>query len=159
MSNYSFRFALQEDTHLVLKFIKELATYENMEDKLVITENVLRKWLFVDKRVEVIFVMEDNKEVGFVLFYNVYSTFSAKAGLFIEDLFVKPGYRKKGYGKALIKQLANIAVERGCQRLDWLCLDWNKPSIDFYLSLGAQPLNEWTRYQITGEALKNLVSC
>lgn len=158
MNNHSFRFAKEDDTNLVLKFIKELAKYENMEDKVVIAENTLRKWLFEEKKVEVIFVLEDNKEIGFALYFYVYSTFSGRSGLFIEDLFVKPEYRKKGYGKALLKQLASIALEKGCQKLDWFCLDWNKPSIDFYLSLGAQPLNEWTKYQITGEALKDLAT-
>ena len=158
MNNHSFRFAKEDDTNLVLNFIKELAKYENMEDKVVIAENTLRKWLFEEKKVEVIFVLEDNKEIGFALFFYVYSTFSGRSGLFIEDLFVKPEYRKKGYGKALLKQLASIALKKGCQKLDWLCLNWNKPSIDFYLSLGAQPLNEWTKYQITDEALKNLAT-
>ncbi|TYQ12750.1 UNVERIFIED_CONTAM: putative acetyltransferase [Acetivibrio alkalicellulosi] len=157
MNNHSFRYAKEDDTKLVLMFLKELAKYENMEDKVVITEYTLRKWLFEENKVEVIFALKNSEEIGFALFFYTYSSFSGKAGLFIEDLFVKPEYRNKGYGKALIKKLASIAMEKGCQKLDWLCLDWNKPSIDFYLSLGAQPLNDWTKYQITDEALKDLV--
>lgn len=157
MNNFSFRFATEEDVYKVLAFIKGLAEYEKKDEEVVITEEVLRQWLFVEKKVEVIFVLEDNNEVGFSLFFYVYSTFSGKAGLFIEDLFVKQEYRKKGYGKALIKQLASIAIERGCQKLEWLCLDWNKSGIDFYLSIGAEPLNDWTKYQITGETLNKLV--
>ena len=100
--------------------------------------------------------MENEKEVGFALFFYNFSTFLGQAGIYLEDLFVLPEYRGKGYGKAILKQLAKLAVERGCGRLEWACLDWNKPSIDFYLSLGAIPMEEWTTYRVTGDTLKKL---
>lgn len=150
------RFADENDLALILDFIKQLATYENMLDEVVATEELLREWLFVRKVAEVIFIMEDDAEVGFALFFHNFSTFLGKAGIYLEDLFVKPEYRGKGYGKALIKKLASIAVERGCGRLEWSCLDWNQPSIDFYLSLGAEAMDEWTVYRVAGDTLANL---
>ena len=103
-----------------------------------------------------IFALESGKEIGFALFFHNFSTFLGRAGIYLEDLYVKPEYRGKGYGKAILKKLAAIAVERGCGRLEWWCLDWNKPSIDFYLSLGAKPMSDWTVYRIDGDTLKNL---
>lgn len=103
-----------------------------------------------------IFALEDGREVGFALFFHNFSTFLGRAGLYLEDLYVKPEYRGKGYGKGLLKTLAKIAVERDCGRLEWWCLDWNKPSIDFYLSLGAEPMKDWTTYRITGETLTKM---
>jgi GNAT superfamily N-acetyltransferase len=100
--------------------------------------------------------LEDGKEVGFALFFHNFSTFLGRAGIYLEDLYVKPEYRGKGYGKGLLKQLAKIAVERGCGRLEWWCLDWNQPSIDFYLSLGAEPMNDWTVYRFAGDRLNKL---
>ena len=150
------RFADENDLALLLDFIKQLATYENMLDEVVATEELLREWLFVRKVAEVIFIMEDDAEVGFALFFHNFSTFLGKAGIYLEDLFVKPEYRGKGYGKALIKKLASIAIERGCGRLEWSCLDWNQPSIDFYLSLGAEAMDEWTVYRVAGDTLANL---
>ena len=97
--------------------------------------------------------MEDGKEVGFALFFHNFSTFLGRAGIYLEDLFVMPEYRGHGHGKGLIRELARITVERGCGRLEWSCLDWNRPSIDFYLSLGAKPMDEWTIYRLTGEKL------
>lgn len=150
------RFADENDLALILDFIKQLAAYENMLDEVDATEELLREWLFVRKVAEVIFIMEDDVEVGFALFFHNFSTFLGKAGIYLEDLFVKPEYRGKGYGKALIKKLASIAIERGCGRLEWSCLDWNQPSIDFYLSLGAEAMDEWTVYRVAGDTLANL---
>ncbi len=152
----TFRFATQEDCPLILQFIKALASYEKMDDQVVATEELLNKWIFQEKKAEVIFAIKDGVEVGFALFFHNFSTFLGRAGLYLEDLFVKPEYRGDGIGKQILKQLAKIAVERGCGRLEWWCLDWNKPSIDFYLSLGAEPMNDWTTYRITGETLQNL---
>ena len=149
-----FRFAKKEDVSLILSFIKELAEYEKMSDQVVATEELLTEWIFEKKKAEVIFAVEDGKEVGFALFFHNFSTFLGRAGIYLEDLFVKPEYRGHGHGKALIRELARITVERGCGRLEWCCLDWNKPSIDFYLSLGAQPMDEWTVYRLTGEKLE-----
>lgn len=151
-----FRYAEEKDVALILSFIKDLAEYEKMLEEVVATEEMLLYWLFKEKKAEVLFVMENEKEVGFALFFYNFSTFLGQAGIYLEDLFVLPEYRGKGYGKAILKQLAKLAVERGCGRLEWSCLDWNKPSIDFYLSLGATPMEEWTTYRVTGDTLKKL---
>ncbi len=149
-----FRYAEEKDTAIILQFIKDLAEYEKMSEDVVATEELLQEWIFEKKKAEVIFALENNAEVGFALFFHNFSTFLGRAGIYLEDLFVKPEYRSKGYGKGLLKKLAQITKERGCGRLEWCCLDWNKPSIDFYLSLGAVPLNEWTTYRLTGETLE-----
>ena len=156
MEQIQFRYAEEKDAALILQFIKDLAKYENMLDEVVATEELLIEWIFKKEKAEVIFVLEENQEVGFALFFHNFSTFLGRAGIYLEDLYVKPEYRGKGYGKALLKKLAQIAVERGCGRLEWWCLDWNKPSIDFYLSLGAEPMEDWTVYRIAGESLNKL---
>jgi len=153
MSHTQFRAATPQDTLLILDFIKGLAEYEKMSDQVVADETLLREWIFEKKKAEVIFALEDGVEVGFALFFHNFSTFLGRAGLYLEDLFVKPAYRGRGHGKGLIRELARIAVERGCGRLEWCCLDWNRPSIDFYLSLGALPMDEWTTYRLSGENL------
>ncbi|MCR5006088.1 MAG: GNAT family N-acetyltransferase [Clostridiales bacterium] len=149
-----FRFATEKDCALILAFIEELASYEHMTDQVVATEDLLREWIFEKQKAEVLFVLEDGKEVGFALFFHNFSTFLGRAGIYLEDLLVLPAYRGKGYGKALLKKLAQITVERGCGRLEWACLDWNKPSIDFYISMDAAVMEEWTTYRLTGDALK-----
>ena len=151
-----FRYAEKKDAALIFQFIKALAEYEKMSDEVVADEKLLTEWIFEKQKAEVIFVLEENKEVGFALFFHNFSTFLGRAGLYLEDLFVLPEYRGKGLGKALLKKLASIAVERGCGRLEWCCLDWNQPSIDFYLSLGAKPLTDWTIYRVTGDTLQKL---
>ena len=156
MKEAEFRYAEEKDVELILYFIKELAEYEKMLDEVIATEDLLREWLFEKKKAEVIFVLEDNQEVGFALFFHNFSTFLGRAGIYLEDLYVKPEYRGKGYGKSLLKKLAKIAKERDCGRLEWWCLDWNKSSIDFYLSLGAKPMKDWTVYRISGSILDNL---
>ena len=152
----TFRFAVEQDTPLILNFIKELADYEHMLDQVVADEATLADQLFQKKNAEVLFALENGREVGFALFFHNFSTFLGRSGLYLEDLFVLPEHRGKGYGKAILQKLASIAVERGCGRLEWWCLDWNKPSIDFYLSLGAEPMSGWTVYRLTGDTLKNL---
>jgi GNAT superfamily N-acetyltransferase len=149
----TFRMAKEKDVSLILYFIRELANYENMLDQVVATEALLREWLFEKKTAEVFFAEIDGKEIGFALYFHNFSTFLGQAGLYLEDLYVLPDYRGQGYGKAILKHLAQIAVEQGCGRLEWWCLDWNQPSIDFYLSLGAKAMDEWTVYRITGETL------
>lgn len=151
-----FRFAEENDVSLILYFIRELAEYEEMLDEVVTTEETLKEWIFDKKKAEVIFALEDGIEVGFALFFHNFSTFLGRSGVYLEDLYVKPECRGKGYGKALLKKLAQIAVERGCGRLEWWCLDRNKPSIDFYLSLGAEPMQDWTVYRIAGNTLTQL---
>lgn len=155
-SGLTFRYAERKDTALILKFIKALAEYEKMLDEVIADEATLEEWIFNQQRAEVIFAMADGKEVGFALFFHNFSTFLGRAGIYLEDLFVVPEYRGKGYGKALLKKLASIAVERKCGRLEWCCLDWNQPSIDFYLSLGAKPMSDWTVYRISGDTLLEL---
>jgi GNAT superfamily N-acetyltransferase len=154
--NMDYRFATEKDTALILKFIKELAIYEKMLDQVVADEDLLKEGIFDNKKAEVIFALENGKEVGFALFFHSFSTFLGRAGLYLEDLFVLPEYRSKGYGKGLLTTLARIAVERGCGRLEWWCLDWNQPGIDFYLSLGAEAMSEWTVYRLAGDTLKEL---
>ena len=158
MSDFSIRFAATDDAEKILFFIKSLAEYEKMSSEVVATEALLREWIFEKKKAEVIFALEDGKEVGFALFFHNFSTFLGRAGIYLEDLFVLPEYRGKGYGKALLRELSRITVERGCGRLEWCCLDGNKPSIDFYLSLGAKPQDEWTIYRLTGEELINMAN-
>ena len=153
MDNTSFRYAEEKDTALILDFIRELAEYEHMADQVVADEDLLKEWIFEKKKAEVIFALEDGREVGFALFFHNFSTFLGRAGIYLEDLFVRPEYRGRGHGKGLISSLARIAVERGCGRLEWACLNWNKPSIDFYLSLGAVPMNDWKVYRLTGGTL------
>ena len=151
-----YRFAERKDAALILDFIKGLAEYEKLSDEVVATPETLEEWIFDRQKAEVIFALEDGVEVGFALFFHNFSTFLGRAGLYLEDLFVKPAYRGKGYGKGLLSTLAKIALERDCGRLEWVCLDWNKPSIDFYKSLGAVPMDDWTIYRVAGDTLKQL---
>lgn len=153
MESCTFRYAEEKDLSRILYFIKELAKYENMSEDVVATEEILREWIFEKKKAEVLFALEGDIEVGIAVFFHNFSTSLGRAGIYLEDLYVEPTFRGKGYGKALLKRLARIAVERGCGRLEWSCLDWNKPSIDFYLSLGAEAMDEWTVYRVAGDTL------
>ena len=155
-SEVNFRYAERNDVALILSFIKELADYEKMLNEVVADEKTLEEWIFDKQKAEVIFALEDSKEVGFALFFHNFSTFLGRVGIYLEDLYVCPEHRGKGYGKAILKKLAGIAVERRCGRLEWWCLDWNKPSIDFYLSLGAEQMKDWTTYRLAGQKLKEL---
>ncbi|WP_295155587.1 GNAT family N-acetyltransferase [uncultured Brachyspira sp.] len=156
MSNKKFdiRFASAKDAAVILKFIKELAHYEKLEHEVSATEDILREWIFKKKKCEVLIASEDNIEIGYALFFHNFSTFLGKAGIYLEDLYITPDYRGLGYGKKLLKEVAKIAVERGCQRLDWQCLDWNKSSIDFYLSLNAVEMSDWNSYRLSHNFLK-----
>lgn len=154
MSKLTFRMARPGDEALILSFIHGLAEYEHMSDQVVATPELLREWIFEKGRAEVLFGLEDEKEIGFALFFHNFSTFLGRAGIYLEDLFVLPERRGKGYGKAILKKLAAITVERGCGRLEWSCLDWNQPSIDFYTkAMHAVPMDEWTVYRLSGETL------
>ena len=153
MQELTFRQAEEKDAGLILYFIKQLAEYEHMSDEVVATEELLREWIFEKKKAEVIFALENGEAVGFALFFHNFSTFLGRAGIYLEDLFVLKEHRGKGYGKALLKKLAQTAIERGCGRLEWSCLDWNTPSIDFYLSLGARRMDDWTGYRMAGAQL------
>lgn len=150
------RFATEEDTGLILKFIKELADYEKLLNEVVATEKILHESLFVKKQAEVIIGEYKGEPVGFALFFNNFSTFLGKANLYLEDLYVQPHVRGLGIGKAMLSSLGQIAIEHGCSRLDWWCLDWNEPSIKFYKNMGAIAMDEWTVYRVEKDALKNL---
>lgn len=152
----SIRSATENDTELILRFIKELADYEHLLDQVIVTKEELCEQLFVKKYAEVLIGELNGEAVGFALFFHNFSTFLGKPGLYLEDLYVIPGARGKGLGKLLFKHLAKLALERNCGRFEWWCLDWNKPSIDFYLSLGAKPMSDWTVYRITGDDLEKL---
>ena len=158
MSQASYRFATPDDVPVILNLIKQLAEYEKAADQVVATERLLHESLFEQRAAEVLLVEADGRTVGFAVFFTSYSTWLARAGIFLEDLFVLPDERGKGYGKGLLVHLAQIAVERGCGRLEWNCLDWNQPSIDFYLSLGAEKMECWTTYRLEGDTLETLAS-
>ena len=152
------RKAEREDAALVLEFIKGIAKYEKMENEVEATVELLEEQLFDKGRAEVIFAMEDGKEVGFALFFHNFSPFVGRGGLYLEDLYVYPEYRGKGYGKALFLELVRIANERKCGRMEWVCLNWNTPSIEFYRSMGAVALDEWTTYRLTDGAIERLTN-
>jgi GNAT superfamily N-acetyltransferase len=154
---FTIRAATEADVPLILRFIGALAEYEKLSHQVVATEDDLRRTLFGPRPYgEVLLGYEGEVPMAFALFFHNFSTFLGKPGLYLEDLFVKPEARGRGYGKAMLKQLARIAVERGCGRFEWWVLDWNEPSIQFYKSLGAIPMDEWTVFRVTGEALTTL---
>lgn len=153
----TIRGARPADVPVILRFIQGLAEYEKLADACVATEAALAATLFGERpSAEVLLAFWAGTPVGFALFFHNYSTFLAKPGIYLEDLFVEPEYRGKGLGKALLQELARLALERDCGRLEWSVLDWNEPSINFYKSLGAVPLEEWTIYRVTGDALAAL---
>ena len=156
MEKVVIRKAVREDTALIFEFIRGIAKYEKMENEVEATVEMLEEQLFDKGRAEVIFAMEKDKEVGFALFFHNFSTFVGRAGLYLEDLYVYPEYRGKGYGKALFMELVNIASERRCGRMEWVCLNWNEPSIDFYRSMGAVALDEWTTYRLDEKGIERL---
>ena len=151
----SFRQAQVQDVPLILSFIRELAEYEKLLDQVVATEEELEHWLFEEHSAQVLFLLEEGQEVGFALYFYNFSTFLGRAGLYLEDLYVRPNFRGKGYGRALMKKLAQLAVEKGCGRMEWWCLDWNASSIGFYRSLGAEAMDEWTTYRLEGRTLQD----
>jgi GNAT superfamily N-acetyltransferase len=154
----TFRNAEEKDLGLLLQFVKELAEYERLLDEVVATEDTLREWLLEKKAAGAFFAVVDGTEVGFCVFYYNFSSFVGRAGIFIEDIYVKPEHRGRGHGKAMMREIARIANDRGCGRLEWSCLDWNEPSIRFYLSLGAKPMDEWTVYRMAGDTLKDMAA-
>lgn len=153
---FTIREATEYEVADILDFINRLAAYENLQSEVVATEAMLHEWIFARKNAEVLFALEDDKKVGFALFFHNFSTFLGRSGLYLEDLFVLPEYRGKGYGKSLLRTMARIAVERGYGRMEWSCLDWNENSIAFYKSLGAVPMDEWTVYRLEGKTLEDV---
>lgn len=157
--SFTIKFATVNDVSLILQFIKELATYEKLLDEVVATEALLSETLFGEKKnAEVIIGYYENVPVAFALFFHNYSTFLGRPGIYLEDLYVKPEMRGKGIGKKMLAYLAKLTKERKCGRLEWWVLDWNKPAIDFYKSIGAKPMDEWTVHRVTGKALDELAA-
>jgi len=155
MARFEIRQATEADVPVILRFIRALAEYEKLSHKVIATEESLRRTLFGNPRfAEVILGYEDGEPVGFALFFHNYSTFLGRPGIYLEDLFVDPDRRGRGYGKALLAHLARLARDRDCGRVEWAVLDWNAPSIQFYKSLGAIPLDDWIIFRLTGEALE-----
>lgn len=155
---FNIRFAKEKDIPLILNFIKELADYEKLLDEVVATEEMLHESLFVRKAAEVIIGEHTNQPVSFALFFHNFSTFLGKPGIYLEDLYVKPEMRGKGIGKNMLSYLARLAKERNCGRLEWWCLDWNSSSVEFYKSLGAKPMNDWTVFRVCDDALDELAN-
>lgn len=154
---FVIRAAAESDVPVILSFIKKLAAYERLTHEVVATETLLRETLFGSLRTaEVAIGYCEGKPIGFVLFFHNYSTFLGRPGLYIEDLFVDEAFRRRGFGRALLLYVAQLANERRCGRLEWAVLDWNQPAINFYRKLGAVAMNEWTIYRVTGEALEKL---
>ena len=147
------------DLPIILRLIRELAEYERAPDAVVATETGLREVLFGAKpSAEVLLALEESEPVGFAVYFHNFSTWLGRPGLYLEDLFVRPEKRGKGYGRALLERLAQIAKERGCGRMEWAVLDWNEPAIQFYRKLGAQPMDDWTVFRLTGEGIAKLAS-
>ena len=152
------REAERKDCPIILQFIKELAEYEKEPDAVEATIEILEESIFEKQQAKVVLLEEDGQSVGFALYFFNFSTWRGKSGLYLEDLFVRPQHRGKGYGKLLLSYLANQAVEQGCPRFEWIVLDWNQPSIDFYKAMGAKPLDEWTVFRLENEKLKDLAN-
>ena len=155
MPQFKIRPAKETEAGLILEFIKKLAAYDKCSDEVVADEQTIYNSIFVEKAAEVVFAEEDGVVIGFALFFHNFSTFVGRKGLYLEDLFIIPEKRGLGYGKAILKYLANIAVERHCGRMEWICLDWNAPSLAFYRSIGAIPMDEWTVQRMHEEVVKN----
>lgn len=155
MRDVKFRFAEKKDTALIMEFIRGLAEYEKASHTVTVTEELLEEWLFEKEKAEVLFAVSDGKEVGFALFFESFATYPGKGGIYLDDLFVKPEYRGCGYGKALLKRLAQITLERGGVRIEWLCLNFN-PSMEFYKSLGGRPMDTCTTFRFVEEDLRKI---
>ncbi len=157
MPDLEIRPATEDDVPLILSFIKELAEYERLSHEVVATEEILRESLFGERRVaEALLGYLGETPAAFALFFHNFSTFLGRPGIYLEDLFVRPRFRGSGVGRAMLVYLARLARERGCGRLEWWVLDWNEPAIRFYEALGAVPMNDWTVYRVSGEALEEL---
>lgn len=156
IENLKIRETTEEDCSLILSLIKEIAEYEKMSDQVVATEESLKESIFRNKRAEVVILELNGEAVGYALYFYNYSTFIGKSGLYLEDIFIKKEARGKGIGKEVFKFLVKKAKEEGCKRMEWTCLNWNEPSIKFYKSLGATPMDEWTIYRLTEKEINKL---
>ena len=158
MKAFTIRSARPDEAGLVLEFIRKLAVYEKCADDVVADEATLYQSLFVERSAEVVFAEEEGAVVGFALFFHNFSTFVGRKGMYLEDLFVLPEKRGLGYGKALLKYVAKLAVERNCGRMEWICLDWNESALDIYRSIGAVPVSDWTVQRLDEQALKEFAN-
>ena len=156
-SHLKIRTAQKEDAALVLSFIKKIADYEKMSDQVIATVETLEEFVFERNAAQVFLAEYNDEPAGFALFFENFSTFLGRTGLYLEDLFVDPDKRGLGIGKALFQAVAAEAERRGCQRMEWTCLDWNTPSIEFYRRMGAISMDEWTTYRLAGKAIKEAV--
>lgn len=147
-----------EDSELIIDFIHKLAIYEKLEHEIKVTKELIEKWIFKEKKGEVLFIIEKDKEVGFVLYFYNFSTFVGKPGIYIEDIFILEEYRGNGYGKEVFKYLAKKSVKEGYGRIEWTCLDWNKTAINFYEKMGAVLMDEWTNYRLNEKAIIKLAN-
>lgn len=156
--NFTLRFAIEKDVPTILSFIRELAEYEHLSDQVVATEEILMDSLFVQKKAEVLIGEYQQQPVAFALFFHNFSTFLGRPGIYLEDLYVKKEMRHMGLGSIILSHLAKIATERNCGRLEWACLDWNESSIKFYKQMGSTPMEDWTVYRLTGNALDQMAN-
>jgi len=157
MEKFTIRSATVDDVPVILELIRALAEYERAPNEVVATEEILKETLFGDKpAAEVLLLFESETAVGFALFFHNFSTWIGRPGLYLEDLFVRPEYRGKGYGRALLIELAKMARGRNCGRMEWAVLDWNEPAIQFYRKLGAEPMHEWTVFRLTRNEISSL---
>ncbi|MDN5303976.1 MAG: hypothetical protein PWP46_855 [Fusobacteriaceae bacterium] len=154
IDNLTLKFAEKNEVDKILYFIKELAKYEKMENDVVATKEILIENIFNKKYCEVILAKYKNEYIGFMLFFHNFSTFLGKPGIYLEDLYINPEYRGKGYGKEMLTTLFKIANERDCGRVEWSCLNWNTPSLEFYKKIGAVSMDDWTTLRVDGETLK-----
>jgi GNAT superfamily N-acetyltransferase len=155
--DFVIRFAEEKDAPIIVTLIKELAAYEKLEDKVQATEALVKESIFCRKAAEVLIGEYEGEVVAYAVFFQNFSTFAAQPGIFIEDIYVKPNLRRKGFGRQLFRFMARVAVERAYTRIEWTCLDWNTPSIAFYKKMGAEALPDWTTYRLSGEALRTFV--
>jgi len=153
----NFRFAERRDLSLVYRFILDLAEYEKLTDCLITTERDVEEWLFINQKAEALFIMEGDKEIGFILFFHSFPTYRHCAGLFIESIYIKPEYRGRGYGKAAFEKMARTALERGCVRIEWCCLDWN-PALEFYRAIGADIMDDLTVCRLNTDGIHRLAN-
>ena len=156
MKELTFKIAQRQDSPLILEYIKKLAEYEKRLDEVIATTEDIEKWVFDENQAEVIFAQLNGKVIGFALYFLSFSTYIGNVNMHLEDLFIEPEYRGNGYGKALLKELGKIVIDRGYGRFEWTCLSWNKPSIDFYINIGAE-MKDWELFHFKGDALKKFV--
>lgn len=156
MKGLKFKIATDQDIPVILDFIKQIAIYEKMLDKVSATEESLKESIFDNNRAEALLIEFNNEVIGYIIYFFNFSTFVGREGLYLEDLYIKPEYRGNGIGKKSFELLAHIAKENKCERLEWTCLDWNEPSIKFYENIGAKPMNEWIIHRLDKEAIEKI---